>query len=379
MKQDSLSSTDVREKNAKRLLKYIYDHGSVSKQGISHDLAMSLPTVTQNINRWEELGIVEKTGQFESTGGRKAYGYHIASTLKVAIGVSILKEFYHITLVDLYGRTLFSRFFQVSFSKEEEYYQTLVSEMMLMVRTMKLQDEQILGVKIAVQGLVSTDGKQFVYGKILETDQFPLLEMIQQRIKYPCAMIHDTEAAAMAELWAQRDISDAVILYLNRYFGGAVIIHGRIYQGCELPSSILEHMTLYPGGIKCYCGKKGCIESYCSAYALKRNAGEPLDSFFEKLRAGDAGAGKIWEEYLRNLAIAINNMRMLMDTEYIIAGHMLRYILPEDINTLQQFVDAESPFKTRNVKIRMSAYPEDSAAPGAAICLIKAYLDTLLS
>ena len=85
------------------------------------------------------------------------------------------------------------------------------------------------------------------------------------------------------------------------------------------------------------------------------------------LAAGDAGAEKIWEEYLRNLSIAINNMRMLMDTEYIIAGHMLRYILPEDINTLQQFVDAESPFETRNVKIRMSAYPEDSAAPGAAI------------
>lgn len=378
MKPDSLSSTDVREKNAKRLLRYIYDHGSVSKQGISHDLAMSLPTVTQNINRWEELGIVEKTGQFESTGGRKAYGYHIASTLKVAIGVSILKEFYHITLVDLYGCTLFSQFFQIPFSKEEEYYRALVSEMTRMVQKMKLRDEQILGVKIAVQGLVSTDGKQFVYGKILETDQFPLLEMIQQKIKYPCAMIHDTEAAAMAELWAQKDISDAVILYLNRYFGGAVIIHGRIYQGCELPSSILEHMTLYPGGIKCYCGKKGCIESYCSAYALKRNAGEPLESFFDKLRAGEAGAEKIWEEYLRNLAIAINNMRMLMDTEYIIAGYMLRFILPEDIHMLQRFVDAESPFKTRNVKIRVSAYPEDSAAPGAAICLIKAYLDPLL-
>ena len=169
-----------------------------------------------------------------------------------------------------------------------------------------------------------------------------------------------------------------MILYLNRYFGGAVIIHGRIYQGCELPSSIVEHMTLYPGGIKCYCGKKGCIESYCSAYALKRNAGEPLISFFEKLRAQDEGAKKIWEEYLWNLSIAINNMRMLMDTEYIIAGHMLKYMIPEDIILLQQYVNSESPFKTRDVKIRVSAYPEDSAAPGAAICLIKAYLDTLM-
>ena len=143
MKQASLSSADVREKNAKRLLRYIYDHGSASKQGISHELAMSLPTVTQNINRWEELGIIEKTGQFESTGGRKAFGYHIASTLKVAIGVSILKEFYHVTLVDLYGRPLFSKIIHTPFSKDDEYFQILTSEIMLIVRKLELQDEQI--------------------------------------------------------------------------------------------------------------------------------------------------------------------------------------------------------------------------------------------
>ena len=47
-------------------------------------------------------------------------------------------------------------------------------------------------------------------------------------------------------------------------------------------------MTVAPGGRQCYCGKQGCFDAYCSAKVLKAAGGGSLDTFFERLEAGDA-------------------------------------------------------------------------------------------
>lgn len=67
---------------------------------------MGLSTVSQNLNLLEQEGLIERNGYFDSTGGRKAQAIRIVSDFRLSIGIGILKNMFHITVVDLYGEVI---------------------------------------------------------------------------------------------------------------------------------------------------------------------------------------------------------------------------------------------------------------------------------
>ena len=371
----SVTSSELRVTNRRRVLRIVYEHKEISKQDISRKLSMSLPTVTQNLKEFENLGLIERRGLYESTGGRKAQIYCFVSDARISVGVILLKESYGIVMADLYGKILKAEEFPIPFARTSAYFEQLGTSVREFVSLTPYRQDQVLGVSIALQGLVSADGTAVIYGEILDCTDLTL-EEIKRHIPYPCTMIHDTEASATAEVWAQKDLKDAVLLLLTRNFGGALIINGQVHRGHALSSSVIEHMRLYPGGRSCYCGKKGCIEAYCSAYALQLQAGEALKGFFSALRAGSRERAVIWDHYLHDLALAISNIRMLLDCEYVIGGYLQRFMEDQDFSLLTRYVNEECPFKSSPVYLRRSVFTEDSAAPGAAIALVRKFLDS---
>lgn len=414
----SATSTDIRIANRRKVLRAVYGHKEISKQGISQALSMSLPTVTQNLKEIEAMGLIERRGLYESTGGRKAHIYHFVSRARIALGVVLLKEFYRIVAVDLYGNVLKSKEVPVPFSRTEDYFQGLGREIRNFAweavqrreeeraegkekagaeskaetgsetgagdqreSGIQIQGEilpwkqQILGVSIAIQGLVSNDGSAVIYGEILGCTGLKLQE-IQRAVDFPCTLIHDTEASAIAEMWFRKSKKDAVLLSLNRNFGGALIVNGDVHRGQEFSSSVIEHMRLYPEGRPCYCGKKGCMEAYCSANALQQEAGEPLKQFFQAMRSGCRERTAVWHRYLRNLAMGINNIRMLFDCEYIIGGYLHSFMEEQDFFLLAQYAKEECSFQSTDIRLVHSAFTDDSAAPGAGIFLVKRFLNS---
>ena len=143
------------------------------------------------------------------------------------------------------------------------------------------------------------------------------------------------EAAARAEIWFWQDVDDAIYLLLNRNIGGALIIGGRVYEGKLYSSGTVEHMCLHPGGRPCYCGRRGCVEVYCSAGALEAQAGMPLPEFFRRLRAGSGPERALWRDYLQELALAIDNARMVVRSDVLLGGHLQAYMTPEDLALLR--------------------------------------------
>lgn len=371
----SITSSDLRILNRRKVLDAVYAQRALTKQRLVQDTAMSLPTITQNLKEFEALGLIERRGCLDSTGGRKAQLYHFVAAAKIAIGVLLLKEGYHVVAVDLYGQTLKTVFCETPFARTTSFFSELGTSINTLIAQIPCRKEQILGVAIAVQGLVSPDGQDIFYGEIMNCTGLTLSE-IQQYIDYPCSLIHDTEATAMAELWDQKGLENAVLLSLSRNFSGILIINGKVHKG-ETLSGTIEHMRLHPGGHPCYCGKRGCIEAYCSSNALLRDTGESLAVFFEHLRRGDSNRQKTWQNYLQDLALAINNVRMVVDQQYIISGYLLKFMNDEDFALLAQYVKEDCSFSLADVRIRRSAYSEDVAACGAAISLVKSFMASL--
>jgi glucokinase len=74
--------------------------------------------------------------------------------------------------------------------------------------------------------------------------------------------------------------------------GGGLVLDGRLYRGANGNAGEVGHMRLVPeGGPLCGCGKRGCLEAYCSGPSIARRAREALTSArVESMRAPDAGS-----------------------------------------------------------------------------------------
>ncbi|GAA0078941.1 ROK family transcriptional regulator [Clostridium sp. CTA-5] len=367
---------EVKKINKSNVYSLIYSEKSISKQMIAQKLNMGLTTVTQNLKILEEEKLIERNGYYESTGGRKAQAIQINCTARISIGVDILKECVHIVAINLYGDILNSITLYIDFESSDQYFYKLGNSINNFVEMNLWNKNIILGVGIAIQGIISNDGKTITYGKILNDTKLNL-DDISKHIPYNCILEHDSKAAAYVELWNHKDLKDAVVFLLNRNFGSAVIINREVHHGLNMHSGVIEHMCINHNGPLCYCGRKGCLETYCSANSLENLAGENLNSFFKKLRKKDSFCNKIWTEYLNNLAIATRNLNVILDCNIIVSGFLAPYLIQEDIDYLHERVAASLPFPLTDNFITLSNYGELAPAIGSALIFVDKFLKTI--
>ncbi len=214
------------------------------------------------------------------------------------------------------------------------------------------------------------------YGPIL--DNFGLhLSALAQYIPCQCLLINDSKAAALAELWHNKDITDAAVLFLNENMGGALIRNRKIYQGDNLRGGLLEHISVDPNGELCYCGSRGCLETICSANKLRVLSGLSLDEFFQKLREGDADIGKTWSEYLDRIAFAIRNLQVILDVPVIVNGLLANYMTEEDFKELRNRIAKYSPFPFPQEFLLAGQYGPLTPAIGSALIFIDKWMQTV--
>ncbi len=236
-----------------------------------------------------------------------------------------------------------------------------------------ISDDLLLGVGICVQGLVSQDGKYIVSGRMMDADGFSASD-IGKYLPFPFNPVlkHDTELAASYALWKNPGIKDALFLMLNPNLGGAIILNGQLHKGKTQSSGLIAHMTLVPEGKYCYCGKQGCVESYCSVNALLEGFGEEMGTFFEKLRAGDAVHQERWKEYMGYLSRAIYNYQVLMNTDVLLSGEMALYLTEDDLERLMELTLERMGIMDKLPPIRVIG--ENDVAPGVALYFIVNFL-----
>lgn len=372
---EKISMNDIRKKNYSDVYHLIYQERRISKSQIASVLQMSLPTVTQHLTTLEAEGLIEKQGQLASGIGRKAAAYSIRPESRGAVGVEVLPDHISAVLLNLYGEVVKKREVPLKFSQEDAYFIKLGEVIQSLPAGAGIQNSDILGVGLGMQGLVSEDGQNIIYGKILDCTGLTV-HALADRLLYPVQFIHDSECAAELELWRDPELKDAIYLSLGAHLGGAIIMNGKIQRGRTGRTGTVEHMTLVESGRPCYCGKNGCMECYCSANALLEH-GESLPDFFMQLRQGTPQHTRRWTEYLNYLAIALNNLHMVLDCTMILGGHIAPYLTQQDLELLFSELQHRTAFPEQDSFLRIGVQENNAIASGAAVPFIRAFLDMI--
>lgn len=377
MSEKGLTTIALKKINRSKIYQYIYRSKLTSKLQIVQDLQMGLSTVSQNLNLLENEGLIEKNGYFDSTGGRKANAIQIVSDFRISIGVGILKNMFHITAIDLYGNTVYTDTIPLTYSNTAAYYQQITDKVKDFIDKNQYPENKILGVSIATQGITSPDNTTVIYGNIMNNTGMRLKDF-SRHLPYPCHLEHDSKSAAFLELWNHPELDSAVVLLLNRNLGGAIITNHQIHQGRSMHSGTIEHICVNPDGPLCYCGNRGCLETYCSANSLEQASGMTIKEFFPLLREKRSPQLiQIWEDYLKHLAFAMKNLNLVIDAPIIISGYLAPYFTEEDTDYLLEQINSMTPFELEEEQLLVGTHGQYTPAIGAALFYVKEFIHSV--
>lgn len=108
----------------------------------------------------------------------------------------------------------------------------------------------------------------------------PLADMFSEKIGVPVKLTNDANAAAMGEMayGAARGMKNFIVITLGTGVGSGIVINGQMVYGCDGFAGELGHVVMdrTGNGRSCGCGRKGCLEAYCSATGVARTAREIL-------------------------------------------------------------------------------------------------------
>ena len=377
MKEKGMTTITLKKINREKVYQYIYQQKEASKLQIVQDLQMGMSTVSQNLNLLENEGLIEKNGYFDSTGGRKANAIQIVSDFRISIGVGILKNMFHITAIDLYGNTVYTDTIPLTYSNTAAYYQQITDKVKDFIDKNQYPENKILGVSIATQGITSPDNTTVIYGNIMNNTGMRLKDF-SKHLPYPCHLEHDSKSAAFLELWNHPELDSAVVLLLNRNLGGAIITNHQIHQGRSMHSGTIEHICVNPDGPLCYCGNRGCLETYCSANSLEQASGMTIKEFFPLLREKKSPQLiQIWEDYLKHLAFAMKNLNLVIDAPIIISGYLAPYFTEEDTDYLLEQINSMTPFELEEEQLLVGTHGQYTPAIGAALFYVKEFIHSV--
>ena len=202
-----------------------------------------------------------------------------------------------------------------------------------------IADTAILGLGIGVPGPVNAKG---VVNKCVNLGWgvFNITEELVRLTGFPVKAGNDANVAALGEFWkgGGQGCNNMVFVTLGTGVGGGIVIEGQLLHGAHGAGAEIGHLVINKEETEpCGCGKRGCVEQYCSATGVVRLAKRYLaghdtpsslrtleamtcKDVFDAGKAGDEAAAAILDQYYALMGEFLANVCAVADPEIIVLG-----------------------------------------------------------
>ncbi len=168
-------------------------------------------------------------------------------------------------------------------------------------------------------GVIKNSNTQCLIGKDIKTD---LENILDQEI----SIENDANCFALAEskLGIAQNFDMVFGVIMGTGVGGGLIINNKIHRGRMNIAGEWGHHCIRPDGNDCYCGRKGCVETYISGPALEKKwhvLTNQYQSIFEICKNSEHQIYKTWKnEFLENFGLSLANVIDILDPDAIVLG-----------------------------------------------------------
>ncbi|HEY0911367.1 MAG TPA: ROK family protein [Bradyrhizobium sp.] len=154
----------------------------------------------------------------------------------------------------------------------------VIAQINAMLEATATPRHRLLGIGIALQGIVNADTGRHLWSPALSITDIDLAKPMRQAFGVEVVMANDAVAVALAFAAAEPALAQGLsaTIMVGHGVGMGVVLDGEARWGVGAGSEI-GHVKLAPDGPQCRCGQRGCIEAYLADYALYRDARTFID------------------------------------------------------------------------------------------------------
>ncbi len=231
----------VKNMNEQIVLNLIREHNIISSSELVHKTGMMPSTIFNILKDLTSLGLILNLGKGESTekGGKKPFIWKVNGAPYYSIGIDLEIGEIVAVVLDFAGERVWERRFKVEPVKTaEELIERLKETINSVISESKIEMEKILGVGIAVAGVVSNTNGTVITTDILGQVNLTIKPALEEHFPFQVLVENNANAAAIGAKWvgvgAKYQNSITVLTELGSNVGGmgiGLILHNRLYKG----------------------------------------------------------------------------------------------------------------------------------------------------
>jgi glucokinase len=312
---------------------------------------------------------------------------------EMVIGVDLGGTHMRTALVDRTGNILRRQKTATSIALGVEHTtQKLIAECTAQIDAAKDFAGTVTGIGLGVAGKVDHERGWVVFSPNLPAMRnHPLGPELERSLGIPVLLENDANVFGIGESWvgAGREIPNWVGLTLGTGVGGCLILQGRLWNGDHLGfAAEIGHLIIHPGGPRCACGLKGCLEAHASGRALLEFVADAVSKgvltsgplyelwnegklnargVFRCAQAGDPAAQKGFARMGWALGLALANLFTALGICHAIIGGGVSAGWEQFIEPLNKsLAEHSSMLNVPDAVIQRSVLGDDAALLGAA-------------
>jgi glucokinase-like ROK family protein len=272
---------DLQKSRENTILYHVWANHTLSRGDISQILNLKPPTVSALVNDLVKSQRVAEAQYAESSGGRRARLLEIIPDWGWLAGLEFSTMNLTSAAADMKGtiynlkKTALAQPFQ-----KQKIIQNIINSIQHQLSYIHRRSRNpVLRIGIAISGLVnSSTGVSISFPRFEEWKDVPLKEILEKEFNVPVVLENRITAITVAEnLFGQhKGVQDALIFLLGPGLGMGMILNGQVRRGQKWSVGEFGHIAVTENDSLCYCGKRGCLESLASDYALVAQAREAI-------------------------------------------------------------------------------------------------------
>ncbi|MBN1902358.1 ROK family protein [Candidatus Sumerlaeota bacterium] len=381
---------NLQKSRENAILYHIWESRTLSRGDIAHILNLKPPTVSALVNDLVKSNRVIEAQYAESSGGRRARLLEIIPDWGWMVGIEFSTMGITTASADMRG--------EIYNLKKTTLAQPFHKQKIIKDITNAIQHQlsyihhrsrnPILRIGVAISGLVnSASGISISFPRFEEWKDVPLKDILEKEFHIPVVIENRITAITMAEnlFGEHKGIRDALIFLFGPGLGMGMILNGQVRRGQNWSVGEFGHIAVTENDALCYCGKRGCLESLASDYALIAQANEAIQKgvstrivdFTVKNEVtanaiclaaadGDRLAYGLIERAGRYIATGIANLLNVLGPDLIVIGGLLIESSDALLDCIRRNLKVHTlEYIEKQVKIEKASFGSEAGIQGA--------------
>lgn len=332
----------IKKLNRNFILSKIVEYGMISRAELSKITGLNKATISVQVVELLDKELIYETQQEHNVVGRRPIMLSLNREAGCVLGIDLDYKQITYTLSDLLGFPLISDTYELNSSNYEEIRALIANHIKDYKKKCMNMRYGMVSVVIAIHGTVGKDETIFFIpqhqwrNKNLKAD-------LEKDLEISVHIENNANLSAFSEkIYKHHDTDNLLTISMYSGIGLGIIMDGEVIKGYHGYAGEMGHMVLFPDGLPCKCGNKGCWELYASEaslFSILSQAMNKRDISYQDIqhwiKTSEPEVSKHMNTFIKHVSIGINNIINLYNPETIVLNSELLHLYPNAIEEIK--------------------------------------------